>query len=308
MITVAGLSPSLDMTYLVDRLVPGEIHAGPEVVRCAGGKSLNMARAATTLGADTAVVAILGGSTGRRLAEMLREEGIAVEVVETPAETRTCVSVASADDGRLTEFYETAHAVPAEVWTAFVEQLGRTASTRPGWLSISGRAPSGPPSVVGDLVRLGHAAGLKVAVDTHSSPLPAAVDAEPELVKINRYEAAGLLDCPDGTDLVDMARQIRDRSHGVVVLTDGRAGAVTYDGNSALHGRAPARTGRFPVGSGDSFLGGLLAALDRGGDLEEALRTATGAGVANALVPGQAHFTAASAAEIAAEVEIRRRD
>lgn len=308
MITVAGLSPSLDMTYLVERLAPGEIHAGPEVVRCAGGKSLNMARAATILGADTAIVAILGGSTGLRLAEMLREEGIVVEVVETPFETRTCISVASADDGRLTEFYETAHAVPPEVWTAFAEQLSQTAATRPGWLSISGRAPSGPPSVVGDLVRLGHAAGLKVAVDTHSGPLPDAVAAEPELVKINRYEAAGLLGCADDTDLVSMAQQIRERSHGVVVLTDGTAGAITYDHTTALHGRAPARTGHFPVGSGDSFLGGLLAVLDRGGDLEEALRTATGAGVANALVPGQGHFTATSAAEIAAEVEIRRLD
>ena len=306
MITVAGLSPSLDLTYLVEHLAPGAIHTGPEVVRIAGGKSLNMARAATTLGADTTVVAILGGSTGSRLAAMLHAEGIAVEVVETPAETRTCVSVASADDGRLTEFYETAPAVPTEVWDAFADQLTRTAATRPGWLSISGRAPSGPPSVVGDLVRLGHAAGLQVAVDTHSGPLPGAVAAEPALVKINRYEAAGLLGCPDDTDLVVMARQIRERSHGIVVLTDGTAGAITYDGTTALHGRAPARTGRFPVGSGDSFLGGLLAVLDRGGDLEEALRSATGAGVANALVPGQGHFTAASAAEIAAETEIHR--
>ena len=43
MITVAGLSPSLDLTYLVDSLRLGAIHRPTAVVRCAGGKALNMA-------------------------------------------------------------------------------------------------------------------------------------------------------------------------------------------------------------------------------------------------------------------------
>ena len=64
------------------------------------------------------------------------------------------------------------------------------------------------------------------------------------------------------------------------------------------------RRGSYPVGSGDSFLGGLLAALERGDDLAHAVRLGTGCAVANALVPGQGHFDPALALEIAAEVEL----
>jgi fructose-1-phosphate kinase PfkB-like protein len=49
-------------------------------------------------------------------------------------------------------------------------------------------------------------------------------------------------------------------------------------------------SGRFPVGSGDSFLGGLVAELDQQSDLRSALTTATAAGVANALIAGPANF------------------
>ena len=41
MITVAGLTPSVDLTYVVDHLELGRIHRPTEVVRRAGGKPLN---------------------------------------------------------------------------------------------------------------------------------------------------------------------------------------------------------------------------------------------------------------------------
>ena len=86
MITVAALAPSLDLTYVVDRLELGRIHRPIEVVRCAGGKPLNMARAAATLGADVEVVALLGGATGQILHDALTDAGIVTEPVSTSAE------------------------------------------------------------------------------------------------------------------------------------------------------------------------------------------------------------------------------
>lgn len=305
MITVAGLTPSLDLTYTLDSLVPGQIHRVPDVVRCAGGKALNLARAAATVGADCAVVAILGGPTGASLAEMLQDEGLAVTVVDSPAETRICVSIASADSGQLTEIYQEAAPVPPEVWQRFRTEVVSLLGTGPGWLSVSGRAPVGPAAVVADLVQLGHAAGVRVAIDTSSEALGPALAVGPALVKINRYEAAAELDVSADRDLVVMATELRARSGAVVVLTDGTAGAVAVDGALAVHAAAPGVRGRYPVGSGDSFFGGLLAALDHGDQLPDALRTATACGVANALTPGQGHFALDTVAEIAAGVQLR---
>ena len=64
------------------------------------------------------------------------------------------------------------------------------------------------------------------------------------------------------------------------------------DGRASTGSRLPDVHGHYPVGSGDSFLGGLLTELDRGASLVDGLRTAAAAGAANALVPGPGRFAA----------------
>jgi 1-phosphofructokinase family hexose kinase len=295
----------LDLTYLVDSLQLGQIHRVPDIVRCAGGKALNMARAAVTVGGDVQVVAVLGGTTGATLNRLLQAEDIAVKVVDSPVETRTCVSIAAADTGQLTEIYQEAAALPHDVWHQFQTTVASVLETTPGWLSISGRAPLGSAQMIADLVRTGRRHQVQVAVDTHSEALPLALAEGPALVKINRSEAADLLAVAPISSLIDMANAIRTRTGSIVVLTDGVAGAVAVDEQTAVHVQAPDLLGRYPVGSGDSFLGGLLTVLDRGENLEQAVRTATACAVANALVPGQGHFTPAEVDRIAPSVRVQ---
>jgi 1-phosphofructokinase family hexose kinase len=303
-ITVAALSPSLDITYLVDSLKLGEIHRPTETHRVAGGKPLNLARAAATLGARVDTVAVLGGATGRFLEQGLLAAGIAVRSVPSPAETRACVSIAAADRGDLTELYPYAPAVPAEVWEQFRAMVADGLDRRPGWFAINGSAPEGlPADAFADLATVAHDAGLKVAVDTHGAALQAALETRPELVKINRSEAAELLDRPaDGAELAELAGLIAERTGGAVIITDGRAGAVGRAPDGGLHRVVLPEDvdGHYPVGSGDAFLGGWLAATDRGEDPQAALRLATGCGAANALRPGAGSFDRADAEKIAA--------
>jgi 1-phosphofructokinase family hexose kinase len=305
-ITVAALSPSLDLTYLLGSYRLGRMHRTPGPVAVAGGKALNMARAARALGAEVVVVALLGGTTGARIAAIAQEEGLELVVVEAAAETRTCVSVAAADTGELTEIYEDSPAVPAAVLEQVEAALAEQLRARPGWLSVSGRGPSGAVDAVPELVRLGRSCGAAVAVDTHGEALPGALASEPALVKINRAEAAEVLGRPESDDLAAMAGALQARSGASVVLTDGTAGSVAADGHAVWRVPPPPRRGAYPVGSGDSFLGGLLAGLDGGQDLAASLRLATGCAVANALVPGQGHFDPDLARAIADQLEVTR--
>src|SRR2546423_458498 len=64
--------------------VGGGATARPDsFVQVAGGKGLNVARAARALGADVVAVALLRGHAGRWLAEGLAAEGVRSEVVWT---------------------------------------------------------------------------------------------------------------------------------------------------------------------------------------------------------------------------------
>ena len=102
---IAG-NPSIDKLFEVERLTPGAIHRPLSFVQVPGGKGLNVARAAASLGAHVTATGLLGGETGRWVAAALETEGVDGRFAWTAAETRASLSVADRATGRLTEFYE----------------------------------------------------------------------------------------------------------------------------------------------------------------------------------------------------------
>ena len=306
MIVVAALSPALDTTYVVDDLVLGRPHRPSLVRRVAGGKALNMARAASALGAEVRAVPVLGGRVGDLVAELLRADGVVAVPVPDDAETRVCVSVASTATGDLTEVYE--HAVPVSeaVVDAVLRELD--AALVPGaWLSASGSMPpGGRGDLLTRLVDLARASSARLALDTHGEPLRGLLDAGTgvDLLKVNREEACAALDQPADAELATLVDGLRARTHGTVVVTDGAAGCLGADDHGRWRVALPTTAGTHPVGSGDSFLGALVAALDEGRPLEQALAAATGAGAANAEVPGAAVLDPARARQVADLVRV----
>ncbi len=302
MITVAALSPSLDVTYLIDSFELGRIHRPREVHRVAGGKPLNFARAAASLGAGVSTVAVLGGTTGEFIAEQLQRAGIAGPTVASDAQTRTCISIASVDRPGLTEIYEHTPRLSGDVCRQFRAELESELTGRAGWLVINGSPPTGlDPDSLAELVDLAHRAGARVAADVSGPALAAILSAGPELIKINRSEAAELLGGESADDVAAMTRIIAGRTAETVIVTDGTDGAVCCVPDApALRVRLPVDVvGNYPVGSGDCFLAGLLTAVDDGAEIATALRCASGAGAANALLPGAGNVDPEAAREIA---------
>jgi fructose-1-phosphate kinase PfkB-like protein len=142
------------------------------------------------------------------------------------------------------------------------------------------------------LVRLGHSHGWQVAVDTNGPFLPATTEAQPDIVKVNVLEADVLARRSRTKGATSEVAKMRE---SLFVITDGPNGAR----GGGWHVNTPAG-GTYPVGSGDSFLAGLLAGLDRGDALVDALRLAVGAAGANTECQGAARFDRLRAMELAA--------
>jgi 1-phosphofructokinase family hexose kinase len=309
-IVCLAANPSVDKLFEVERLRPGEIHRPDGFAQVAGGKGLNVARAAHSLGGDVRAVAMLRGHTGKWLAEMLAAEGVQGSFVWTHGENRASLSVADRETGGLTEFYEHGAEVPEASW---VETVHAVAELLPqaGWLTISGSLPPGAP-VEGyrEVVAEARMAGVKIALDSEGERLRLALWGRPDVVKVNAHEASELLDVPTDTreGALMAARELREHAGG-----EGHAGLVTRgaDGvvlaapdRSCWEGRLYVR-GRYPVGSGDSFLAGLVVALDRGGGWGEALQLALGAATANAELAGAGRLDPSRAAALAARAQVR---
>jgi 1-phosphofructokinase family hexose kinase len=301
---VAG-NPSVDKLFEIERITPGSTHRPSHFVQVPGGKGLNVARAAAALGEPVLVTGLLAGHAGRWVDQALAEEGVERRFLWTAGETRASLSVAERESRHLTEFYEAGTPVTAEDWAA-LEQAVSELVPRASWVALSGSVPPGSPeNAYARFVAAAREAGVRSAVDSRGAYLVEALKEGPELVKINAEEAEELLGHRvDGVQGAHRAAlEIRERAGGeghAAVVTIGADGAVLVEPDgTAIHGKLYVK-GPYPVGSGDSFLAGLLCGLHRGEGWQAAMGLALGAATANAEVPGAGRLDPARAAELAA--------
>jgi fructose-1-phosphate kinase PfkB-like protein len=285
-----GLTPALDVVYVLDEVRLGAIHRPPVVIRSAGGKSLNVARALARLGVPARAIVPLGGLIGELVAELLAEGDVEVDRIATATETRMCVTACDTGMPGLTEFYE-----PVMTFDVPLEEIAaRTRMVAAGeWLTISGAVPARvDPAALAAVLAADVERGVLLAVDVHGPALGEIIDrARPRLVKVNRREAA---DLTSNADQEEAARSLVARGAHTAVVTDGESGSLAVSVSGERISLPPVdRPGLFPVGSGDCFLAGLVSGLDRGDSLRDALAVAADVAAANARVPGAALFDAA---------------
>jgi fructose-1-phosphate kinase PfkB-like protein len=259
---------------------------------------LNVARAAAALGGRVQAAALLGGHAGRWIAEQMEAEGIELHAAWAAGETRSSLSVAGPAGDGLTEFYEHGSGVAAAEWDAFAELvLQRAPAAR--WTTVSGSLPPGAPADgYLQIVR-----SADVALDTRE----AGIEARPAAVKLNADEARATTGqvVDDLSSAAAAARRLHEATGGAAVVTVGPAGAaLAAPGGAGFTGRVDV-TGRYPVGSGDAFLAGLVVALDNGADWRDAFALALGAATANAEVPGAGILDSNRARSLAERCEIR---
>jgi 1-phosphofructokinase family hexose kinase len=285
-------NPSIDRLYEVDRLVAGTIHRPLSIVAVPGGKGLNAARAAATLGGTVTAVGIVAGRAGDWIVERLRALAIDARMARSGGETRTCISVLDRSSGAMTEFYERGEAIELAAWDALeaiVEtelEAGDVAA-----VSLSGSLPPGaPPDGYGRIARIAAARPRPVPVfgDTFGPALAAVLIEGPTVVKLNADEAgpSSAMTVSDASSAAAAGDVLRELGASWVVVTLGSDGAVVVGPGDHLHLVPPDLRGAYPVGSGDAFLGGLAVAYARGEPVVEAARLGLAAGIANAQIAG----------------------
>ncbi|MEE8602028.1 carbohydrate kinase family protein [Euzebya tangerina] len=161
---------------------------------------------------------------------------------------------------------------------------------------LSGYTLLHPGSRSAGLAAIGaaRAAGVPISVDPASTAPLAEVGAEAFLEWVGRpvlltpnLDEGRLLTSADTAEEVATALAARC---GEAVVTCGADGVVWSDGNEILSRSAPAVPGGDPVGAGDAFTAGFLAArtggLDVGAQLDAGLRTAERALLRSGPPPG----------------------
>jgi 1-phosphofructokinase family hexose kinase len=261
MIYTVTLNPTLDITYVVDKIVFGEPVTASEVIKSPGGKGINVSRALRAMGTDSVALSMVGGHAGEEMLDLLQTEGLILQIVRIKNETRTNVIIL-AEDGR--EMMIRAVGPPVETTeTKRVTDLVFRIAQAPEVLVLSGSLPPGTrDDIYYHLTVEGKKRGSKVIVDCEGGPLSAAIEAGPYLIKPNIVEFQELAgaELKSTSEVVRFARTLIEKGVQIVVVSMGRQGALMVTAERALEGTVPVVSDD-TVGAGDSMVAGLAMGI-----------------------------------------------
>lgn len=274
----------IDRTIDLEVLVPGNVHRTAAARTSLGGKGVNVGRVARRFGHEATILGFVPDGDRARLERLAAEEGAAIVGVEVAGVARVA-SILLEASGRVTVLNEPGPTVDARHWAALLARCN-SALTSHQSVACSGSLPPGSPSDGYARVALAaRAAGVRAVVDATGEVLASALLAAPEIVSPNLSEAEAVLLGRTGEvvehtgpDVVERAADcvvgLVERGAKAAIVSAGSHGAAFNVGERVAWCAAPRVHVVNPIGAGDSMVGGLIHALERGDVWPEAVRFA----------------------------------
>jgi 1-phosphofructokinase family hexose kinase len=288
-VLIAGPNLTIDRTSRIPALRPGEVLRLADVAVTPGGKGLNVARAARALGVPAVLVAFVPGRTGGAAAELIADEGVALQGVPVAGEIRSTAVILEA--GRATVLNEPGPALADGDWAALEAAIAATWDDH-GVLVCSGSLPpASPEDGYGRLVALARTAGRLSLVDAGGVTLRAALAAGPDVVTPNLAEAEGVDEAVDALPnaparAVAAGRELVRAGARAAVVTAAEAGAAVVASGDAWWIAAPRVDAVVnPIGAGDVLTAALAAGLETGLDVVDAACRGVAAAAAGVQAP-----------------------
>jgi 1-phosphofructokinase/tagatose 6-phosphate kinase len=275
-ILTVTLNAAIDRTVAVPNFRLSRRHRAVESRTVAGGKGINVARALTLLGRPVIAAGFVGGPTGTRVLEELREESVLTDFTRIAAETRINLAVIDPTSGEQTEINERGPAVSPEETKKLFERIGYLA----GGTRICVLAGSLPPGagddlyarLIDDLSRR----GVSVVLDAEGEAMLAGVRAGAAMVTPNEREAEELVgqEFSDGDDLAHGLQELvrLGATEAAITRPEGCVATVGEgDERRLLEVHTEPLEAVSTVGSGDAFVAGYVAGRYEGRSPEDCL-------------------------------------
>jgi tagatose 6-phosphate kinase len=287
MILAVCLNPALQRTLHFQDLEFDRVNRAKSVDISTGGKGVNVARVASTLGADVLLLTLLGGTSGREVKGHLKQEGIPFQAVPVRGNTRLCSTLLDPENGTQTELVEESEPVTKKE-VENTERAFEKVLPRCRLVILSGTAPKGfPDAIYGKWISMASRTRVPAILDAPMGLAKHGLASRPWLFKPNRRELEALLGIHVRSE--SEARKAMEvlRSNGAqnVLMTQDGPVALALTENGFFRIRSRDLKVVNPIGSGDSIAAGIGAAFLRGKALPEALRFGMACGGANVMTP-----------------------
>jgi 6-phosphofructokinase 2 len=290
-IVTLTVSPALDKSAHFSGLVP------EQKIRCqtplfdAGGGGINVSKAISRLEGKSLAIITSGGSTGEMLKDLLKEESISFEAIETRSGTRE--NFVAVDDNTNSQFRFVFPSPP--VTSSEKDKIISTIQELEfKYLIVSGGLSEGMSvDFYKQIAEMAKTSNSKLIIDTSGAPLRKALEAGVYMIKPNVGELAKLVGVEhlEMEEVNEAAKEIISKGGAeIVVVSLGPQGAVLVTKDSYDYVPAPNVAKKSTVGAGDSMVGGMVWALAQNKPLKEVLRWGVACGSAATMNEGTQLF------------------
>lgn len=262
-----------------------------------GGGGINVARAASRLGASTLAIFPAGGLYGAALKGLIAEEGVPLRAVAAKGETRIAFHVRDLSSGQEYRFNLPGVELSPGERQALLDAV-RDEAAKGDYVVGSGSLPpmQGPgaqESFWAEAAAIAKSKGALFALDSISG-LDAALKQGVDLVRWNEHEyqavAGRALAWPQ--EIAKFAEDlVKSGAARRAVVTHGADGSVMASADAIVTAPVFPVRAHSAVGAGDSFVAGLIVSLMRRAPDAEALRFASACAAATRLSSGSSLFS-----------------
>ena len=277
------MNPSVDLATETPRVLPTHKLRCTGAVHDAGGGGINVARVIIRLGGQCASLCPAGGPSGHWLEVRMAQDGLHNTTIPIAEETRVSFCVHEGETGEEFRFVMPGPKLATAEWQACLDHLKELA-VFPDYLVASGSLPPGvPEDFYAHLARLCRERGARLVIDASGPPLVAALAEGVFLWKPNLKELSEWAGQPltQADQWLAAARRCVDQGlASVVALSLGHLGAVLVTRDGAWNAPPLPIEVASAVGAGDSFVGGMVWALQDGQSLQDAFAWGVAAGSA----------------------------
>ena len=307
MIFTVTLNPAVDRELTVDEIAFDTVlRASDWRVDC-GGKGFNVARMLKSLAISSVALGFAAGKSGEMLNDKLESLGIETDFVWVEGETRTNVSIVSAENGQYLKVNEPGPTISTADLTKLAQKIRDRVQAGDWWVLAGSLPPGVPPTYYSELIEIVQSAGAKVFLDTSDEALRQNCRANPQLVKPNDEEAHELTGLPVETkeEIAEVGKAISAMGPASVIISLGKEGAVLVDKGKAWLAASPKIVAANPIGAGDSMVAGVVWGLSQGDSMQDALCKGIACGAATASQKGTSVGTHKQVNELLSQVQLR---
>ena len=268
MVYTVTLNPALDYVMKLKALRTDDINRtdGEEIYY--GGKGINVSVILTQLGIPNTALGFLGGFTGKKLEEMLKNDSISCDFNYLKnGDTRINVKIKADKE---IDLNACGPEITKEDMQSFLRKLDGIKSG--DYLILAGSIPNTLPDDI-------------YVVDATGDLLKNVLNYIPFLIKPNHHELGDLfsVQIKSDDDIVKYSKKLQEMGAKNVLVSMAKDGAMLTDENGSVHKIDNAK-GKLinSVGCGDSMVAGFTAGYIKTADYSYALRLGSACGNATA--------------------------